>query len=263
MAKETSPTRVADGRQPLLVPLPRRDEAKGMGAIWHPDCKIWSVPIERASEMPRCYLPIRDRPGLEPPFLVINLVPQTSWGRNMRALMPKADWHAFARSTIYALTGSVCLVCGGRGPEWPVEADEVWRYNDDKGIQTLHKVVPLCPACHEVRTCGLAVANGRANQVAEHLAWVERIPKAKAKRRIDKALAKWERRSQRSWTIDMSAAERKYGIRLVHDHALTDDVNRRLVRESRRRAGYDDDGSISLDDALAIMTGGYSRHFRI
>lgn len=261
MSYTESPTRVPDGRQPLLVPLVIKDEAKQLGAQWHADCKIWSVPAGKLESIPRSMLPIRDRPGLDPPYIVINLVPQTSWGRNMRALMGKDAWRDFARSRVYALTGSVCLVCGGRGPQWPVEADEVWRYDDAKGTQSLHKVIPLCPSCHEVRTCGLAVANGRDREAAEHLAWVERIPVKQARKRIDQALKTWERRSHREWTVDLSAAKEKYGIDLKHDRSLTDGVNSQLVQEAGRRARSEEDG-ISIDDALSIMTGGYSRRMR-
>lgn len=257
MAYSESPTRVPDGRQPLLVPLAMKDKAKQLGATWHADCKIWSVPAGAVDAIPRSMLPTRDRPGLDPPYIIINLVPQTSWGRNMRALMSKDEWRAFARGQVYALTGSVCLVCGGRGPQWPVEADEVWRYDDAKGVQSLHKVIPLCPLCHEVRTCGMAVAKGREKEVADHLAWVERIPVRAARKRIDKALDTWERRSWREWSIDLSAAEEKYGIALEHDAELTDDVNARLVREAGLRYDADEDG-ISIEDVLSIMTGGYS-----
>lgn len=206
-------------------------------------------------------LPIRNRPGLVPPYLIINLVPQTSWGRNMRAMMTKDEWRAFARAQIYALTGSVCLVCGGRGSQWPVEADEVWRYDDDKLIQRLHKVVPLCPLCHEVRTCGLASANGREYEVARHLAWVERIPVNQARNRIAKAMIKWQKRSQKNWTIDLSTAKEKYGIDLKHENKLTDEVNSKLVREAskRRKSNHN---NIDIDQAKSTETTRYSDEYR-
>lgn len=258
MAYTESPERVPEGRQPLLVPQGLRDTARQLGATWHADCKIWSMPSDKLKNVPRSMLPIRDRPELVPPYLIINLVPQTSWGRNMRAMMTKDEWKAFARTRIYALTGSVCLVCGGRGSHWPVEADEVWRYDDDRLIQRLHKVVPLCPLCHEVRTCGLASANGREYEVARHLAWVERIPVKQARNRIAKAMIKWQERSQENWTIDLSAAKEKYGINLKHENKLTDEVNSRLVQQASKRYRRDQDG-ISINEAVSIMTGRYPK----
>lgn len=225
-----------DDVQILLVPYARRGEARGLGATWDGGLRAWTMPRRAAADMPRGLLPLRDRPGLAPPILRINLVPQTSWGRNLRALMDKEAWSSFARTHVYRSTGSLCLVCGGRGPDWPVEADEVWHFDDATGMQRLAAVVPLCPACHEVRSAGLATANGRARDAARHLAWVERITQAAAKRRIDEALQVWVARSRRKWTIDVSIMSERYGIDVVHDDAVTRDVNAQLVAEARERA---------------------------
>ena len=244
--------RVPDGRQPLLVPAHLRQEAKNFGARYHPDLKLWSVALENACKVPRPMLPIRDRPGLDPPYLRINLIPQTSWGRNMRALMPKDEWRAFARNHVYSKTGYVCLVCGGRGPQWPVEADEVWRFEHSSSTQRLHNVVPLCPACHEVRTCGFATAQGRQQEVAKHLAWVERISVKLALTRIKQALSTWEDRSQKRWKIDLTYAHERYGLKLEHADDMTDKVNASLVAQASRRHRKGRN-TLSIEDALQRM----------
>lgn len=247
--------RLPDGRQPLLVPFDLRDEARRLKARWHPDVKTWSVALAEAEKVPRAMLPVRDRPGLAPPYIRINLVPQTSWGRNLRALMERDAWREFARTKVYARTGSLCLVCGGRGPEWPIEADEVWRFDEAAGIQTLHDVVPLCPACHEVRTVGLATARGRGEAAARHLAWIERIPVVDARARIADAMKTWQRRSRRQWKIDVSIMERRYGIRIEHRQTATDDINVELVGKARRRHANHKSGSISVDQVMRHMFG--------
>lgn len=198
---------------------------------------MWTMARSDAAAIPRTMLPTRDRPGAEPPYIVINLVPQTSWGRNLRALMGREAWKPFVRDHVYATTGSVCRICGGRGEQWPVEADEVWRYDDSRNIQTLHGIVPLCPACHEVRSAGLAVRNGRRSAIVDHLAWVERIRTRDAGERVEAALKQWASRSRRTWRIDLSLMETRYGMPMTHDATRTDDVNRRLVDEARRRHG--------------------------
>lgn len=231
----TGSLRPPKGRQPLLVPASLRDEARRLGAFWHDDIRIWSIASDAAPNMPRRMLPTRDRPDLDPPYIRINLIPQTSWGRNLRTLMGKEAWRRFVREHVYASTGSVCRICGGRGPEWPVEADEAWRFDDASGIQTLHRIVPLCPACHEVRSAGLATANGRAEDASRHLSWIERIPLPAARRRLSEALETWRRRSQRRWTIDLSIMESRYGIAVEHRDELTQDANAALVGEASRR----------------------------
>lgn len=228
--------RVPEGRQPLIVPWSRRADARGLGALWHADIKAWSVPLADAARTPRELLPIRDRPGLDPPYIRINLIPQSSWGRNLRSMMTPDQWRSFKRERVYSTTGSLCLVCGGRGPEWPVEADEVWQFDDAKGVQRLAAVVPLCPDCHEVRSAGLATTNGRAEIAARHLAWVERDKPQNARRRIADSLTVWQKRSRRRWSIDLAVMEHRYGMVLAHDDAKTQDVHDELVADARRRA---------------------------
>lgn len=251
----TSPKRVPEGRQPLLVPWTRRDEASRLGARWHHDMRAWSIAPDKVGNVPREMLPLRDRPGVSAPYIRINLIPQTSWGRNLRGLMDQADWKSFARNNVYSATGSLCLVCGGRGPEWPVEADEVWHFDDANGTQRLNAVVPLCPDCHEVRSAGLARTNGRGEQAARHFAWVDRIDVSEARRRIDRALEEWQRRSRRTWRIDLSMMKERYGIDIEHDAGRTDNVNVKLVDEARSRRGSRR-SSVSKSDLMTHLFGG-------
>ena len=244
---------LGDDRQPLLVPCDLRDEARRIGARWDPDLRVWSIARSHSSKAPRRMLPLRDRPGVEPPYIRINLIPQTSWGRNLRALMPKDEWREFARRHVYARTGSVCLVCGGRGPEWPVEADEVWRFDD--GVQRLVDVVPLCPCCHEVRSAGYATSHGRGEDAARHLAWVERIALPNARTRIADALETWQHRSRRVWHIDTSIMEQRHGIRIEHHTGRTDGINAQLVGEARRRSSRRGSHSISTSQAVRHLFG--------
>lgn len=225
-----------EGRQHLLVPKGAADEARRLGATWDAALRTWSVATDAAADIPRRMLPTRDRPGAPTPYILISLVPQTSWGRNLRAVMGADSWRPFVREHVYPSTGSVCRICGGRGESWPVEADEVWRYDDSRNVQRLHAIVPLCPACHEVRSAGLAIRNGRRTAIVDHLAWVERIGAKEASRRIDDALHQWTSRSRRRWTIDLSHMSERYGIDLEHRAGDTDDVNRTLVDQARRRA---------------------------
>lgn len=41
------------------------------------------------------------------------------------------------RRQAYEQAGKRCRVCGGRGPQWPVEAGEAWDYEDATHTQTL------------------------------------------------------------------------------------------------------------------------------
>jgi hypothetical protein len=168
-------------------------------------------------------------------------------------MMGREQWSVFAKTHVYASTGSVCRICGGRGEKWPVEADEVWRYDDAGSVQTLHAIIPLCPACHEVRSAGLATKNGRRRAIVLHLAWVERISEADAAKRIDEAMTQWTSRSRRPWTIDTSHMQKRYGISIDHDANATDMINRRLVHDARARA--DSRRAMTSRDVVRTMFG--------
>ncbi len=220
-------------RQALLVPYSANRQVRHMGATWEPDGKYWWVP--HGQDVPRKFLPLRDRPNLDPPYIRINLIPQTSWGKNLRAMMPRERWQEFARTQIYASTGSRCLVCAERGPQWPVEADEIWKFDENKKMQTLAGIVPLCPDCHSVRTCGFAVAQGREKEVVRHLAWIERISHEDAQKRIQRAISKWEKRSRKEWAIDISYMKQRFNLSIDWDVKAANAANKRLRQEAAQR----------------------------
>lgn len=229
--------RVPKGRQPVLAPAYKIQEIKALGAEWHKDIRLWSVPVADAHKVPQMLLPLRDRPQIQSPYIKINLIPQTSWGRNIRALIPKEEWRSFAKKYVYSMTGHACLVCGGRGEEWPVEADEVWHFDDKTNVQRLNTIVPLCPSCHEIRSAGLSISKGIKSQIIGHLSWVNRCTRREAEKQIDKAMDVWQQRCRKKWKLDISLMEQKYGISLQHDDAKTSEINAKLVAEALAKKG--------------------------
>jgi hypothetical protein len=66
-------------------------------------------------------------------------------------------------------------------------------------------MIALCPACHEVKHIGLAGIRGRADIARGHLAEVNGWELREADRYIEEAFAVWQKRSTRSWSLDISA----------------------------------------------------------
>ena len=105
---------------------------------------------------------------------------------------------------VYELAGKRCEVCGGRGSKHPVECHEVWEYDETARVQRLVRMVALCPACHEVKHIGLANIKGRGEIAAAHLAEVnDWTPQVTAV--YDQAFDVWKARSNRTWSLDVSA----------------------------------------------------------
>lgn len=143
-------------------------------------------------------------------ILTVELVPSTCWFKNVRSEVSPADWDRLKRMTSEAANHR-CEVCGGRGPRWPVEAHEVWHYDDLTHVQTLAGMVALCPDCHSVKHIGLAMARGREKQALAHLARVNGWTPEDAQLYVEVQFEVWSKRSSHSWILDISWLE-QYGI---------------------------------------------------
>lgn len=150
--------------------------------------------------MPKSIMP-------EPPgptrLLTIELVPSTSWFNNVRTAVSTADWDRCKRYVRHR-SQDRCEICGGRGPKWPVECHEVWRYDLPTETQFLDDLIALCPACHEVKHIGFAEKRGRAPQAIDHLARVRGWSTDDAITYAQQCFELWSARSAYDWTVDLS-----------------------------------------------------------
>lgn len=134
----------------------------------------------------------------------------------------------------YDTAGRRCIICGGRGLDWPVEADEAWAYDEATNIQTLKGVVALCPPCHLVRHWGQAVISDRAEIALAQMVYVNRWTRQQAQAAGDAGFRRWEDRSRRQWQMDYSWVTRTHGFvvtALGLSRAEAD--NRALVEKAR------------------------------
>jgi hypothetical protein len=147
-------------------------------------------------------LPPRPAVVVSPARLTVELVPKTSWYNNVRALVDELGWDRIRRQ-VYRQAEYRCEICGGRGPEHPVECHEVWRYDDRTRVQMLVRMIALCPACHQVKHLGFANVKGKGAQARAHLARVNGWTLAQADAYISEAFQVWAQRSQGPWTLDL------------------------------------------------------------
>lgn len=225
---------------PLCVPFARKDEARHAGARWDREQRVWTCEVgllrSDAYAGLRPFVPRMYRPELEPPYIRPWMVPQTSWGKNLRALLSKDEWDV-VRKHAYETAGHRCRVCGGRGPQWPVEADEAWDYDDQTRTQTLKGVIALCPNCHHVRHWGKMTADDREEEV---IAWVMRInrwTRTMAEDAAAFAFDQWDRRSRHEWNSDYSWVTRVHGFRPDEQgERRAEAANRELVEKATARA---------------------------
>ena len=136
-------------------------------------------------------------------LLTIELVPKTSWYKNVRSNVPAAQWERLKKLT-FSRAHNACEICGGRGEKWPVECHEVFAYDDERYIQTLVRLVALCPSCHEVKHIGLAGVRGNRRRALAHLARVNHWSMEDANHYVEACFELWSRRSCHQWKLDLS-----------------------------------------------------------
>ena len=79
--------------------------------------------------------------------LTAELVPSSTWYRNLRTAVPKATWDRIRRDA-YRAYGHRCGICGAKGR---LNCHEIWEYDDETRVQRLSGFVALCDLCHHVK----------------------------------------------------------------------------------------------------------------
>jgi len=136
--------------------------------------------------------------------LSIELVPATSWGANLRALLPAAEWDRLRRQ-VYAASERRCVICGARGR---LHAHEQWDFDDARHIQRLRGLVALCTLCHHVKHLGharLLAARGQLDyeRVVAHFLRVNGCDRAAFERHCAAAFTRFDERSRYEWQIEL------------------------------------------------------------
>lgn len=135
--------------------------------------------------------------------LTIELVPKTAWFKNLRSELSKEQWDRL-RKDCYRQANYICECCGGKGDKWPVECHEVWKYDDKNKLQTLIRLISLCPSCHEVKHIGLASIKGRKEIATKHLSKINGWGLTQTENYINAAFSLWQQRSKYKWSMDIS-----------------------------------------------------------
>lgn len=145
--------------------------------------------------------------------LSIELVPSSCWYSNVRSNVRSETWERLQCATFHK-AGHVCEICAGTGDTHPVEAHEVWIYDDHRLIQRLDRLISLCPRCHEIKHIGLAIKSGNAKRALTWLSTVNEITPSEALVYVQRAFQIHKIRSQFQWQLDIKLLTQRYGIKL-------------------------------------------------
>jgi len=192
----------------LDVPYSEKDEAKRFGARWDQAARRWydsrppTPALQRWAARPEVpeLLPGEDRSFGQ--GLFVDLVPSSCWFTNVRWCVTEADWERLRRPIVRRAEGR-CEACGAeRGQR--VEVHERWHYDYDRSVQSLRRLVALCPACHSTTHFGHAAAIGRDGEARAHLQAVTGMTDDQAREHITAAYERWAVRSAMTWELDLS-----------------------------------------------------------
>ncbi len=141
--------------------------------------------------------------------LTAELVPSSTWYRNLRTAVPRGTWDVIRRS-IYRAHDYRCGICGAKTR---LNCHEVWAYDDESQVQRLSGFVALCDWCHHVKhlvhAAGLT-SEGKINyeRVIAHLMRVNGCDRETFEEHRERALEAYRRRSAEEWRVDFGAYER-------------------------------------------------------
>lgn len=131
--------------------------------------------------------------------LYVDLVPRSSWGQNLRAVMGKDEWRQLS-SAVALRCNKRCQACGVEKAR--IECHERWDYDLVSGIQSLRRLVGLCSSCHRATHFGFAQSIGRGGQALAQLQKINQWRIEEAVNHVRKAFETWEDRSRVSWIVD-------------------------------------------------------------
>ena len=136
--------------------------------------------------------------------LTIELVPSTSWYKNLRKATTRDNWNKI-RGKTYTDYKYKCGICG---TEARLNCHEIWEYDDKRHMQKLKGFIALCDMCHHVKHIGLAgilASEGKLDfeTVIQHFIKVNKCDRDTFEHHKKEAFDKWRARSQHKWKIDL------------------------------------------------------------
>ena len=139
--------------------------------------------------------------------LFIDLIPKTSWFKNIRSCFSKKDWDII-RKYIYERVDYKCECCSKNCFESnDLEAHERWSYDIDTETQKIMRIIALCKKCHLATHYGYCQVIGLTNVINKHIKEVKNINDEQLNNHINEAFNLWNMRNMYNWNLDLSMIE--------------------------------------------------------
>ncbi len=191
----------------LNIPYKEKKVAKEYGAIWDKDIKRWFCEDE-SNELCNIYERYKEISiiGEDRTFggdeLYIDMIPKTSYFKNVRSLFNDTDWNLI-RHHIYERSSHRCECCGVKRFKY-LDAHERWIYDYETKTQKLIRIIALCRPCHQATHFGHSKKTKNIDKIKEHLKKVKKIDDIELENHIREAYNIWNDRNKIEWIIDTS-----------------------------------------------------------
>lgn len=203
-----------DPRIPLCVPTWDEKEVFSLGGAYD---KTIGFHIPAKHKFPDdfySWLPRRFDDTKNPPYLVPEMLPITTWEDNLRTRLTPEHWDRM-RKYSYRAAGGSCEICGEKGVPY-LECHEEWKFSEGpQKIQKLKKLIALCTLCHKAHHLGYARRTGIYEEVIQHIKKVNGWTDAQLGPALKEAEEICNERSQHKWTLDISWVYSPSGYRYV------------------------------------------------
>jgi len=137
-------------------------------------------------------------------MLTIELIPKTSFFKNLRSELKAAQWDSL-RKSVYQKANYRCQICGGKGKAHSVECHEIWEY--DHPYQILIELIALCPSCHMVKHWGLTQLRGKEHVAFAHIQKVNNWTPQQVREHISEVAEIWHERNKVNWILNIEAIQ--------------------------------------------------------
>jgi hypothetical protein len=170
-------------------------------------------------------------------LLSIELVPETSWGRNFRSHLTQYQWQKLSQHVIKE-ANNTCEICKrAKGEEFQrLHCHEVWEYDTENKIQKLVKLQSLCFLCHCVKHMGFVSTQEWIDResIVEHFVKINNTTKPIFERHYKESMSLWRHRSKINWQVEFQNVLELYGEIIKSKKDKTKVLYDKVMEEIRR-----------------------------
>lgn len=136
-------------------------------------------------------------------ILNIEVIPQSTWGKNLRSMMSQYQWKKLSKS-VRELADGKCDICCEDTEFSKLDAHEVWEWDFDTESQILTDVIAVCKPCHATIHLGRSEQLGFGKDAANQFMKVNEVGETEFSiARLESINGLHDKNSIKEWKINI------------------------------------------------------------